>query len=232
MSDEDVTPDFTKTDEDVIPGAKELESKAKKMRNIGIVMILPLVMLPILVYGLQFLLPFTAVVFIIIAFAVNGILGIIILGWFYGGWNYLSKSFEILRVVGNPVVITDRKIAVAKGDGIYAIGKWASNLVMLFAFKTVGSAIEPRVRIPGTVWLWEYKLKIASVNVARREGTFVIPDEDGHLIEGDGIVYCIRTTTGGRYATVIHYTPSQIRKIVDHLRQELNQPSWGFNDTQ
>ncbi len=136
----------------------------------------------------------------------------------------LAKAFRLLKLVGDPLVLYDNKIMVATRDDVHALYEWNDDAILLFVFKTSSRTSESKIQVP-SLRQRHFNMRIGGRTIARNEGWFAIPDKHGQFIEGEGIVYCVRTTSPVSVEPESRYSPEHMDIIVDHLKQELNQPS-------
>ena len=200
---------------------QNLRKAARKKTIIGILMLLSLVAMPILIYYIQFLVPSNMVLFIIIGFGAIGMAGLVLIFWYGKGASMFFHGLDILKKLSPPDPIFIGRCVVMDKDPIYGVGTWGSNVLMFVAFYSRERVFHQKLKIPRTIWTWEYKLDIANAKVARREGTYTIPIGGDEYYTGEGVLYAI-IIEGGVYVTIQRdFSSEQLHQIVAHLENEV-----------
>ena len=201
---------------------QNLRKSSRKKTLIGIiVMLLSLIAVPILGFYIQFLVPPSVVMMIFVIIAVIVMTGLAIVFWYGKGASLFFLGLDLLKKLSPPdPIITGRYVVIDKSP-VYGIGKWASNLLFFVAFYTPERVFHEKVEIPGSIWKWEFKLKIGDIKVSRREGVYTIPIGPDEYYTGEGILYALLLEGGVYIVMPRDYSSEQLQQIVANLEAEV-----------
>jgi hypothetical protein len=141
--------------------------------------------------------------------------------WYGIGASYFFLSLDHLKKISPPDPIIVGRSVIMDKNPVYGIGTWGSNVLMFIAFYTRERAFHQKVKIPRTIWKWEYKLEIEGAKVARREGTYTIPVSRDEYYTGEGVLYALMTVGGVYVAIQRDFSSQQLNQIVTHLEKEV-----------
>lgn len=190
---------------------------------IGAVLLLMLPLLPIVVFYIQFSVSDFVISMVFIVFGIVGSSGLIIVGYYGWGSSKVITNYELFKTMGLPAPKIVDKTVILNREPVYLIGQWGSNTIFFIAFRYAERSFESKLRLPSTIWIWEYTHEIGDLKVARREDTFTIPVDEGVYLSGEGIMYSLMTDQGaGRVRFRIDFTPEQLEIIIKHLEEDIH----------
>jgi hypothetical protein len=200
---------------------QNLRKASRKKTIIGVIMLLSLLLLPILIFLIQFLVPSTVILVLFVVFGAISMAGLAMAFWYGKGASLFFQSLDLLKKLSPPdPIIIGRSVVINKSP-VYGIGTWGSNVLMFVAFYKQERVFHQKVRIPRTIWKWEYKHDISDAKVARREGTYTVPVGSDEYYTGEGILYALMIE-GGVYVTMQRdFSSEQLNQIVAHLEKEV-----------
>jgi hypothetical protein len=177
----------------------DLESETKRTVResirgkmiIGAAMLFLLLLTPLTLYILQYSLPPSIILALLILMFSIGFVGMIIFVYYGSGSSMLFRGMDILSQIAPPVPFIEGKLAVLNKDPVYAIIQWGPNALLFVAFFQAERTTDQKAKLPKMIWKWEYTYPIGDLKVARRETTFTIPVERGEYRTGEGILYSL-----------------------------------------
>jgi hypothetical protein len=200
---------------------EKLRKTSRKKTVIGVLMLLSLVVLPILVFYIQFWVPSNVMIFIFLGFGAIGFAGLAMVFWYGKGASLFFQGLDMLKKLSPPDPIITGRCVVMDKNPVYGIGTWGSNVLMFVAFYSLERVFHQKTKVPRTIWTWEYKLEIDGAKVARREGTYTIPLGNDECYTGEGVLYALMLESGGYISIQRDYSPEQLNQIVAHLEKEV-----------
>ena len=200
---------------------QSLRKRARQRTVIGIILIFSPIAILLLIFYIQNFVPQGVVIFLIICFGAFGMAGLVLIFWYGKGASMFFHGVDLLKKIAPPDPIFIGRNVVIDKKPVYGIGAWGSNVLMFIAFYSSERLSHRKVKIPRTIWTWEYKHNIEDVKVARREGTYTIPIGEDEYLTGEGILYAL-IIEGGVYVTIQRdFSSEQLLKIVADLENEV-----------
>jgi hypothetical protein len=141
--------------------------------------------------------------------------------WYGKGASLFFQSLDLLKKLSPPDPITVGRSVVMNKSPVYGIGTWGSNVLMFVAFYSQERVFHQKLKIPRTIWKWEYKLDISDAKIARREGTYTVPIGNDEYYTGEGILYALMIEGGVYVVTQRDFSSEQLNQIVAHLEKEV-----------
>ena len=185
-------------------------------------MMVALPLLPIVVYFIQYSVPPEAILPVFTIFAIVGFSGFGLVLYFGMGSSMLLHSLKQLKKLSPPEPMLVSRHVVLNRNPVYVIGQWGSNTIYFVAFHQPERIFDSKLRVPRLVWTWEYRHQIGDLKVARREGKFTVPVEEGMYLSGEGIIYSLRSDRGARIRIRIDFSAEQLSQIIDHLSDDIS----------
>ena len=205
-----------------IDPAEALRKSIRRRILIGVVMLVMLPLLPVVIYFIQFYVSDFIITLVFIVFGIVGFSGLILVGYYGWGSSSVIKNYEMFVKMGHPAPKIVDKTAILNRDPVYLVGQWGSNTIFFIAFRHSERSFESKLKLPRVVWRWEYDLEIGDLKVARREGRFTIPVDEGLYLSGDGILYSLIAEQGtGRVRFRIDFSAEQLEMIVKYLQEDI-----------
>ncbi|MFW9927193.1 MAG: hypothetical protein ACFFDM_10555 [Candidatus Thorarchaeota archaeon] len=208
---------------------ERLKKSLRRRIIIGAIMLVMLPLLPIVVFLIQYSVSDFVIMMVFVIFGIIGFSGVIVVGYYGMGSSVVLSNYELFKELAPPNPIIVDKTAILNRDPVYLIAQWGSNTIFFIAFRHAERSFEEKIQVPRVIWTWEYTHQIGDLKVARREGSFTIPVEEGRYISGEGILYSLMTEKGPyRIRIRIDFTPEQINQIIDRLTEDIQSDASGF----
>jgi hypothetical protein len=144
------------------------------------------------------------------------------------GSSMLLHGYELLEKLSPPNPMIFNKTVVLNRDPVHILVQWGSNTIYFVAFHQAERTFDLKLQIPRVFWKWEYTHQIGDVKVARREGTFTIPVDDGMYLSGAGIIYSLLVERGVKIRLRLDFESEQLNQIIDHLENDIQSDTSGF----
>ena len=210
-------------------GPKEVLKKSVRRKIvIGVVMMVMLPLLPLVVFLIQYSVSDFVILMVFVSFGIVGFSGLILMTYFGIASSMLLHGYELLEKLSPPNPMILNRTVVLNRKPVHIVVQWGSNTIYFVAFHQAERAFDLKMRIPRFFWRWEYTHQIGEVNVARRDGTFTIPVEDGMYLSGTGIIYSLMVERGVKIRLRLDFEAEQLNQIIDHLANDIQSDSSGF----
>jgi len=200
----------------------DLREAARKKARLGFVLMLFMALLPLVVFLIQYSVPLEVVLLMFIIFPAIGFPGAVLVSYFGRGCTTFFQCLDILKQLAPPDPIIIGRSAVVDKAPVYGIVKWGSNVIMFVALHQPERTFDKKMRVPRTIWRWEYKLQIAGIRIARREGTYTIPTGDDEYHTGEGVLYSLIVSAGYKFPILRSFSLEQLNEIVNFLGSEVS----------
>ncbi len=212
----------------VLDPKEQLKKSVRRRIIIGAVMTAMLPLLPIVVFLIQYSVSDFVIMLIFVIFGIGGIGGLLLAAYYGVGSSMLMHSFDILKELSPPDPMIVDRVLILNRAPVYLVGQWGSNTIYLVAFHQAERSFDSKLKLPRVFWAWEYKHQIGDIKVARREGAFTIPVEDGVYLSGPGIIYSLMVERGHTVRIRLDYTAEQLNQIIDRLTNDIQSDESGF----
>ena len=153
-------------------------------------------------------------VIVLVIFPILFVLGMLGLVYYGKIGSMFFRGIDILRQITPPEMFIEGKFAILNKDPVYAIVQWGSNTLFFVAFFQPERSFDTKAKVPKVIWIWNYTHPIGDIKVARKEGKFTIPIEQGTFYTGEGILYSLQLG-------YTNHTAEQLNQIVDSLEREI-----------
>lgn len=193
----------------------------KRKMKISIVLALFLLLAPITIFYLQYTLPPSMILLILISFFSIGLIGIISFVYYGSGSSLLFYGIDILRKLAPPDPFIQGKFGVLNKDPVYGVAQWGSNGIFFIAFLQSERTFTQKVKVPRLIWKWDYNHPVGILKVARKRDTFTIPTDRDSFYTGEGVLYALLLEGTGPLRIQKTFTAEQLQEIVDYLAREV-----------
>lgn len=200
----------------------EIREGARKKARLGFTLMLFMALSPAAAFLIQDFVPTDVVLLLFIIFLAIGFLGTVLAVYFGKGSSLFFQCLDILKQLAPPDPIIIGRSAVVDKAPVYGVVKWGSNVIMFVALYQPERTFDKKMRVPRTIWRWEYKLQIAGIRLARREGTYTIPTGDDEYHTGEGVLYSLIVSAGYKFPILRIYSSEQLNEIVSFLGSEVS----------
>ncbi|NHJ14161.1 MAG: hypothetical protein EAX95_10825 [Candidatus Thorarchaeota archaeon] len=189
-------------------------------------MLSPLVLLLAIFLVQSFVPPWISLV-IFFLFVIEFLVGFVFFMYFVLGSKLFFHSLDLMRKTSPDELILRGRYAVAKKGSVFLVAYWGSNALFFIAFFQTFPAEQLKLRIPRTIWRWEYTVSIGEVKVARRLGEYTVPDSEDDFITGEGILYSLLIESMPPFETLQYPSRDQLLQIASTLADEASDLSLG-----
>jgi len=200
---------------------QDFRQSIKRKVKIGIVMFFLLPLTPVMIFYLQYSLPSTMILSILILLFSIGLIGMIIAIYYGVGSSLLFYGIDILHKLAPPEPFIQGKIGVLDKGPVYGIAQWGSNVLFFVAFSQSERTFAQKVKIPRLIWAWQYNHPVGELKVARKRNTFTIPIDRETYYTGEGILYALLLEGTGLVRVRKTFTAEQLQQVVDNLAREI-----------
>jgi hypothetical protein len=202
---------------------ENLRRSIRKRMGIGALLCVVAPLLPFTLLFLDYTMPGDSGLYFLFAVVAAGFLGASIILYYGMGSSMLFRGLDILRQLSPPEPFIEGKFVVLNKDPVYGIAQWGSNTLFFIAFLQSERTFDQKVKVPRLLWTWQYSHPIGDIKVARREGEYTIPVEEGTYYTGRGILYSLLLEERVIVRIQKNFKAEQLNQIVDSLAQEIDQ---------
>jgi hypothetical protein len=188
----------------------------------------PMVLL-LAIFVIQSFVPPWISLIIFILFVIEFLIGFVYFMYFVVGSKLFLHSLGLMRKTSPDELILRGRYAVARKGSVFLVAYWGSNALFFIAFLQSFPAEKMNLKIPRTIWRWEYTVSIGEVKIARRWGEYTVPNTEDDFITGEGILYSLLIESMPPFKTLQYPSQDQLLQIVNTLADEASNPDFGMN---